>query len=327
LSVQITIIGCGQIGASIGLRLKDQKDKFLRIGHDREPSIARKAEKKGALDKVSLNLHQAVEGADIVVMAEPLNQVEQTMREVATDLKEGVVLLNTAPTHSQAASWATELLPPERFFVSMTPTLKPGYLHEVFEDDSTPHADLFENSLMVITSPRGSHSGALQLAVDVSNLLGAKPFFTDLVEADGLLASIDLLPRLASAALIETISSQPGWRESRKIAGSAFASATSSALTQDNGEDLAAWVSQNRGNAVKLLDDLISQLKMLRDLTAEKDGEALASFISKTHQTRQTWWLNRQSGDWGEGIPKPEVPSGADMLSRLTGIRLKKGKK
>ena len=34
MSVQITIIGTGQIGASIGLALGEQKDMFLRVGHE-----------------------------------------------------------------------------------------------------------------------------------------------------------------------------------------------------------------------------------------------------------------------------------------------------
>ena len=34
MTIQISIIGLGQIGASIGLALKDKKDLLLRVGHD-----------------------------------------------------------------------------------------------------------------------------------------------------------------------------------------------------------------------------------------------------------------------------------------------------
>ena len=34
MTVQITIIGMGQIGASIGLALGEHKDLFMRVGHD-----------------------------------------------------------------------------------------------------------------------------------------------------------------------------------------------------------------------------------------------------------------------------------------------------
>ena len=43
MSVQITLIGLGQIGASIGLALAEQKELLQRMGHDKDPSVARQA--------------------------------------------------------------------------------------------------------------------------------------------------------------------------------------------------------------------------------------------------------------------------------------------
>ena len=47
MPVQITIIGLGQIGASMGLALASHKDKILRIGHDKKAEVEREALKKG----------------------------------------------------------------------------------------------------------------------------------------------------------------------------------------------------------------------------------------------------------------------------------------
>ena len=71
MTVQITIIGLGQIGASIGLGLTKIKDQVTRIGNDRDPIIARQAEKMGAVDKISINLPSAVRNADLVILAVP----------------------------------------------------------------------------------------------------------------------------------------------------------------------------------------------------------------------------------------------------------------
>ena len=65
MAVQLTIVGLGQIGTSVGLALADQTELVYRRGHDREHSAARRAEKMGALDKVSINLPSAVSEADI----------------------------------------------------------------------------------------------------------------------------------------------------------------------------------------------------------------------------------------------------------------------
>ena len=41
------------------------------------------------------------------------------------------------------------------------------------------HADLFKNSLMIITSPPGADADALKLAADLAVLVGSIPFFAD----------------------------------------------------------------------------------------------------------------------------------------------------
>ena len=60
MTVQVTVLGLGQIGTSIGLALAKQKAQITRVGLDRETDTARKAEKMGAFDRISPNLRAAV---------------------------------------------------------------------------------------------------------------------------------------------------------------------------------------------------------------------------------------------------------------------------
>ena len=71
MTVNITIIGLGQIGASIGLALASHKDQVTLTGHDKSPAIAREAHKLGAVDKINFNLPASVEGANVVILALP----------------------------------------------------------------------------------------------------------------------------------------------------------------------------------------------------------------------------------------------------------------
>ena len=72
MTVQITILGLGQIGTSIGLALNEHKDLVRRIGNDADNNIARQAEKMGsAIDQVIFNLPSAVRQADLVILAPP----------------------------------------------------------------------------------------------------------------------------------------------------------------------------------------------------------------------------------------------------------------
>ena len=63
MSVQITIVGLGQIGASVGLALGRHATILRRVGHDKSPEAAKQAQRKGAVDEVKHNLPAAVRGA------------------------------------------------------------------------------------------------------------------------------------------------------------------------------------------------------------------------------------------------------------------------
>ena len=60
MTVQLTIIGLGQIGSSVGLALEKHKEKVTRFGHDRELDTGRRAQARGAVDKTFINLPSSV---------------------------------------------------------------------------------------------------------------------------------------------------------------------------------------------------------------------------------------------------------------------------
>ncbi len=47
MTIQITILGLGQVGTSIGLALAEKKDAIVRVGNDREPEDCQTRPKTG----------------------------------------------------------------------------------------------------------------------------------------------------------------------------------------------------------------------------------------------------------------------------------------
>lgn len=316
MAVQISVIGLGQVGTSIGLALAAHKEKVTRVGNDRDPAVMGKAQKMGAFDRTTLSLPAAVDKADVVVLALPADEVYDVLKVIAPELREGAVVVDTSATKVIVAEWAKELLPENRFFVTMTPTINPAYLQEQAVGVEAAHADLFKNSLMVITSPPGTDADALKLAADLTALLGAQPFFADAYESDGLLAGSALLPRLAAAALLHAVTGQPGWQEGRKLAGKTFAQATLPALELDSAGAPGKEALLNRENTLRVLDNLINELSLLRQLIEENDGDLLARHIERALQQRELWLKQRQAADW-EQKPKTEMPTARDLIGGL----------
>ena len=295
MALQITIIGLGQIGGSIGLALGNRQDLLRRIGHDLDLAIARRAEKMGAVDRVEVNLPQAVRDSEIVILAMPVDQIKETLARISQDLKEGAVVLDTSPLKEVVGKWAGEILPPDRHYVGLTPAINPEYLDVPEFGLDAARADLFSNAVIGIAAPTGTHSDAIKLAADLTRLLGANPLFADPAEIDGLMAVAHLLPELMAASLVNATIDQPGWREARKFAGRAFAEATGPLAHLGDMQHLKDTAMLNQENLVRVLDSAISSLQMVRNDIQQQNGDALDEKLKRALGGRARWWAERRA--------------------------------
>lgn len=325
MPIQMTVIGLGQIGASIGLALASQKELVTRVGHDREPAIARRAKELGAVDRAEFNLHSAVENAAIVLLTLPMDQLKETLELIAGDLHEGVVVMDTGPVKEVVAEWAMTILPAGVHYVGLTPVINPAYLHEVDGGISAAHPDLFKGGLMAIVSPPSTNSDAIKLAADLTRLLGATPLFFDTAEIDGLMAVTHQLPQLIAAALLNSSIDQPGWREARKVAGRAYAEVTGPMAQLDTPDSLSTSAILNRQNIVRTIDSTIAALQTLRSDIQAEDASALRGRLERARAGRVLWWKQRQAGDWlnEELGAKQDMPKSSDIFGNLLGLRRK----
>lgn len=321
MTVQVTIIGLGQIGTSIGLALTEHKQILHRVGHDRDLGIARQAEKMGAVDKVMINLPSAVREADLVILSLPIDQIRETMSLIREDLKESAVVMDTGPVKEVVSSWAIELLPEGRYYVGLTPVLNPVYLHDLDSGLSAARPDLFRGGLVAIVTPPRVASEAIKLAADLTRLLGAQPMFVDPLEIDGLMAATHILPQLIAAALLNTTVDQPGWREGRKVAGRAYAEVTSPITQLTDHRSLSSAAMLNRENVLRVMDSLIASLQMIRSDIQEEAEEALDERLGRARRGREDWWNQRLTSEWvGEEPAATETPSASEWFGRLLGL-------
>lgn len=320
MTVRIAIIGLGQIGGSFGLALAERKDLISRIGHDREIKTARQAEKMQAVDRVEGNLPRAVRDAELVLLCLPLDQMRETLQVIGSELKEGAVVMETGMAKEAVSAWAVELLPEGRHYVGLTPVLNPAYLHDVNAGIEAARADLFKNGLIAIVAPPQTDAGAIKLAADLTRLVGASPLFVDPVEVDGLMSATHILPQLMAAALLNATIDQPGWKEARKLAGRAYAEATSPVAQIGDAGALSSAAALNRENMLRLIDSSVAALHNLRGDIEAGDEAALTERLERARQARLRWWAERQAGDWSyESMTKVELPQAPGMFGRLFG--------
>ena len=66
---QVTIIGLGLIGSSIGMAIRSARKNVKVVGFDHNSGVQSRAKKIGAIDDTEWRLNKAIEDADLVVGA------------------------------------------------------------------------------------------------------------------------------------------------------------------------------------------------------------------------------------------------------------------
>ena len=311
---KITIVGLGLIGKSIGKMLCQTGGQLQVVGHDREPLVAREAQKAGAVNRIHWNVIDACDEADVVIIAAPLPGVRDVLQAIASDLKPGCLVMDTATLKAPVLQWADDALPAEVNFVGGNPILSAEPSSEI--DKSRP--DLLKGKLFCLTPSVKAAPEGIHLATDVVRLLEAKPFFLDAGEHDGLIAGVEQLPIMLALSLLQTMSGEASWREMRKLAGTPFAD-TTRVLSQDPGT-LRDTLLLNRDNVTRLVDQWVEMLHGLRETVQSQDEEGLQQTIEETVAVHQRWLNDRSVGQWDK--PEvPDIPTGGGFMGRMFGLR------
>ena len=293
MKLQITIIGLGQIGASIGMALAQKPDLIYRIGYDIDPKTMHQAPKLGAVDKTSSNLKKVLASSDVLILALPTDEMRPMMEELLPLMKPGAILLDTALSKEMVAIWAAELLPDGCSYVGLTPVINPQYLVSTASGIESARADLFLNGMIAITSPPNTDPKAIKFAADLTQLLDATVLFADILEVDSVMTATHIVPQLLAAALLNATVNQPNWREAGKMAGRAYAEVSGPIEHLGHSGTLAANAMQNRDHVLRVLNSVIASIKTLRDDIDDEDADTLNRRLERAYLGRDQWWRDR----------------------------------
>ncbi|HEY0796483.1 MAG TPA: prephenate dehydrogenase/arogenate dehydrogenase family protein, partial [Acidisarcina sp.] len=86
---QITIVGTGLIGASVGLALRVRGFGGVVVGWDKDPARAAVALSRGAIDEVTGDPMTAAAKSDLIVLAGPVFSILEWIDQMAPVLRAG----------------------------------------------------------------------------------------------------------------------------------------------------------------------------------------------------------------------------------------------
>jgi len=176
---------------------------------------------------------------------------------------------------------------------------------------------------MGIVAPARTPQGAIEICLDLAAILGATPFFLEPAELDSVTATSEELPAVLAAALLMSLTANPGWRDQQRLVGRSFARLAG--LLQGSSAEVAAeWVA-NRGPLTARLDAIGEEVAILRALLAAGDEGALSERLEEASRRYQEWRGVRAASRPDHGVDFGDIPR-VNLFDRLLGSRPSKKK-
>jgi prephenate dehydrogenase len=318
-TANLLLLGTGTVGASLGLALGRSSASFHRIGFDPDRRRLRSARQNGSIDRSVNRAGEAAGEADLVLLTLGGEAARRALKDLAGRLRPDVVVLGASSMQSGLVeSWRSELGPANPY-VATVPFYGPRRAFAAAEETQRPAPDLFEGGLLGIAAPPGTPEGAIDVALDLAKILGTHPFFLEPAELDSAAATSEQLPALLAAAVLESLSANPGWRDQRRLVGPLFARLMG-LVEELEAQGVAAELAANRFHLSARLEALIEALTALRASLEAADEEALERLFDRAGASYRDWRTIRVEDRPDHGYEPPRLP-GLGLLDRLLGRR------
>ncbi|MBU2599435.1 prephenate dehydrogenase/arogenate dehydrogenase family protein [bacterium] len=194
---QLTIIGLGLIGGSLGLALKAKNKNLKIIGVARNSNQIEKAVRLGVIDQGFIDPKKGVEDSDVVVIATPIRAIEKVVLEIIPFVKPSCVITDTGSTKNEITSSDSLFFCQSINFVGSHP-IAGSHLFGI----EAAKKDLFAHKPCIITPLPSTSEESLKQIKEIWELAGAKIYFLTPLEHDEIFALISHLPHILASALI-----------------------------------------------------------------------------------------------------------------------------
>ena len=224
---KVALIGCGLMGGSFALAAREAGWANFIVGYSPSESSKQKALSMGVINLATENIAQAVEGADLVLLAVPVKSMTSCFEAIAPALNSNALLMDVGSTKSDIVASALSTLGDKlHCFVPVHPIAGK-------EVAGVQHSDvnLYKERALIMTPMESSGKQQVQLAKEIWKSLGS--YITELTPAqhDAAFAAVSHLPHVLSYAIIRGIFQQkngpelialggPGFRDFSRIAAS-----------------------------------------------------------------------------------------------------------
>ncbi len=276
----MAILGVGLIGGSLALALRTKRACRSIIGFGRSRDRLQKAVALGVIDEFSLDVGRAVRGADIVVLATPLNTTEKLFEAMRTALKDGVILTDVGSAKGSVVEAAHKTLD------HLLSRFVPGHPIAGTEKSGVEaaFAGLFEAHRVILTPLPETAVHAVEMVRKMWEITGAEVVQLSVEHHDEILAATSHLPHLLAYALVDCLAGLRDRDEIFEFAAGGFADFTRIASSSPQmWHDICL---SNRDQVLNALNKFDTQLRMIRTAIENNDSTSLLNVFTRAKDAR-----------------------------------------
>ena len=278
---KITIIGVGLIGGSLAKALKEKNLAKTVFGYGRDRSRLEEAKKLNIIDDYSTQIEEAVNHADIIVIATPVGTFRNIFSEVKPLIVDDVIISDVGSTKTNIVDIAKEILGDKsQCFVPAHPIA--GKEKSGFEASD---GNLYNGKKVIITPIEDNSSESIQLIESMWKNVGAEVDFMSPQSHDDLLGMTSHLPHMLAFSLVNYLVDQ-------NPSASIYAGGGFKDFSRIASGDAVMWRDiclQNKDKIITHLRGYQSTVEELIDAIDQEERDKLELLFATAKKTRDSW--------------------------------------
>jgi len=302
---KLCIIGVGLMGGSVArvARLKGLTKNIIAYGRLQDLQNLETAKRLGVIDDYTLHIEEAVQDADCVVIATPVESIEGILSLLKPIWSDQTIYTDVGSTKGSVVAAA------QRVFGVIPSNFVLAHPIAGAEQSGVEAAvdDLFVNKRLIISPLSQTRNDALQQIQRFWERCGSEVSMMEVHRHDAILAATSHLPHVLAFALVDMLGHQDEQSEIFNYAAGGFRD-----FTRIASSDPTMWRDiclANKNEIIPLLEQTKLQLDKIQCLLENNDGQQLFEIFAYANTARQRF-LNQFEGNMTKTITFKVQPGG-----------------
>lgn len=282
---RLALIGCGLMGGSFALALREAGLVHTIVGFSASEKTRLRAVELKVIDQACTSLAEAVQDADLVLLAVPVGAMHSSFSAMRDVLQPHTLLMDVGSTKCDVIAAAVATLG------DRLSCFVPAHPIAGKEMAGIEHAEasLYQARRTILTPLPKSGIHRLQTAHDVWAAIGCHVSTMTPEAHDATFAAVSHLPHMLAFATINAITAQPQGAAFLDMAGPGFRDFSRIAAS-----DASVWrdiLNANKTEVLTQLAHLRTALDQFENALKAGDTAALQQLIQQASAVRSAWTL------------------------------------